>query len=316
MKIRFLSIYALFFVTAVFAAGDHFPVAQGNSWLFSFVKSSGGWGTVITDSGTMEWRMQLVTNSSSGLSAAITVKRTYNHCRKIYRPGGRLPGGSEVAYDSVFSPPRVSVDSVTIISGNQDNGVTLQGDTCWSFVHDPQGSLPAGRLSVRDTAVSCMGKTASAVIIDQSPCRARFAEPVSYITVKDIGPVEYHLHSSPDLMDAFWAEDWKLISTNFTTPVKIQNTPRARSESPRLVRRGNNVILEGLVSAPGKLRGAFFKVNGAVLGSFETVVSSPGLQRILIPAAPFKAAAFASGPCIMKLVKPDGAELFATMTDF
>jgi hypothetical protein len=315
MKFRFFPIIVLSFVATIFAVGDHFPIAQGNTWLFSYVKSRGGWGTVIKDSGTVQWQMQLVTNDS--VTTTITILRTFNLCRNIYTPGPReLEGGGGTAFDSVFSPPRTSVDTLYITSSNRETGLGFKGDTCKAFVHDPKASLPTGSLSVRDTLLPCMGKMTSASIIDQAPCRNIYADQELYITVQDIGPVEYHNHSSPYLMDAFWEADWKLITTNVATSIKIRKSPVALATSMRLLKQGKEALFEGLVSKTGKLIGSFYTVNGAMIGKFETEIASPGFQRILISGRSYRGKAGASGPCILKLLLPDGMKITEKMLDF
>jgi hypothetical protein len=314
MKSRFFAIISLSFVSVVFGAGDHFPIAQGNSWLFSYVKSSGGWGSVRSDSGTMQWQMLAVSNNAAPDTATAAIRRIFNLCRTKYNPGSLPEGGVGMAYDSVFSPPRPSLDTIYIKSGNL--GVTFKGDTCWSFVHDPKGSLPSGRVSVRDTSVPCMGNTAAASIIDQSPCHSIYDDLKFYITVQGIGPVEYHNHSSAYLMDAFWSEDWKLITTNVNTSVKPRTKPVAAAHSLRMVMFGKDVIIEGLVARTGKLTVSFYNVKGAVFGKFETEISLPGLQHIKIPGKSFGAITSVSGPCIIKLLSPDHREITGKITKF
>jgi hypothetical protein len=318
MNFRFFSMIALSSVSIVVAAGDYFPIAQGNTWLFSSAKSSGGWGMVTTDSGTVQWQMQKVTNDTAAaiVTTTIAVRRTYNLRRRIFNPGGHLPEDSASAYDSVFIPPRTSGDTVYIKSSNKETGVLFQGDACWSFVHDPKATLPAGRLSVRDTTVSCLGKLTSASIIDPSPCRSRYTDLSSYITVKEIGPVEYHKQSSPYIMDAYWSEDWKLLSTNVTTAIKIHKQPVVYANPLHRVTSVKHMIFEGIVSRAGKLIVTFYNANGAILGKYETEISSPGFHRIEIPGSCFVRTASACVPRIIKLLTPDGMELIGKAINF
>jgi hypothetical protein len=310
----------LFLSCGIFASGDYFPMVQGNTWLYSYVHSSGGWGNVQTDSGTVRWEMlrikiEAVTEEKDAVKVAIL--RTFSQCRKKFVPGGRIgEGGNATAYDSVFFPPRVTTDTVEAVGINLESGIAFKGDTCLSFVHDPKASIPAGRLAVRDTVVSCLGKSASAVILDQDPCRSAFIDRQRYIAVKDIGPVEYHTQNSPYLMDAFWNEDWKLISTNVGTSVLLPRQPVAPAGSGawRLRAAGTKKILEGFAAMPGRLTGALYEVNGRLVSHFETAIASPGMQRIDLPEKSLQG--HAPGPRLLRLRTPDGAVMTGRVAGF
>jgi hypothetical protein len=129
-----------------------------------------------------------------------------------------FPGVDTIGYDSVFIPFRVTKDTVLLKYLDPGNGISINSDTCFSFFHDPKGVIPAGMALIRDTSVSCMGKTLAAVIVDPSPCRGDttfcFVDPRYFITAPDLGPVGYHRKSPWCLMDAYWLEDWSLVWTN------------------------------------------------------------------------------------------------------
>jgi hypothetical protein len=306
MKPHLAMIAALLGVSASLAAGDHFPIAQGKTWLFNYIDKRGGWGSVITDSGTVSWRMQQVTTDGIApgkVTTTVSICRTFGQIRKSFRPGRT----SEAAYDSIFSPPRTSVDTVYVASSNQETGVLFKGDTCWSFVHDPKATLPGGKLSIRDTVVQYNGQATAASIIDQSPCRSEYSDQSFYITAKDIGPVEYRNTSSEHLMDAFWATEWKLVEVGAS--IMPRGKPVAAAGSPCMIREGKRLFFEGPVGRTGKLVASFYNVNGALRGTVKTGISSAGFQRIEIPVDFHRGTAFASGPCILKLATPDGAEI-------
>lgn len=156
-----------------FAVNDHFPTAQGNVWLFTYQKTNWAWedsSFSLTVSGTMKWEIVSVASGmavSSGVTNHIIIRRTTSINRRT-ASSALYPGSG---YDSIFNPPRVSTDSFSMTGNNQATGVSFLGDTCWSFVHDPKASIPAGKLTIRDTTVSRLGKTMEASIIDPTQCR-------------------------------------------------------------------------------------------------------------------------------------------------
>jgi hypothetical protein len=306
MKLRLSAIMLLIFSTAPFAAGDHFPIAQGETWLFSYADRRGGWGSVDLDSGTVSWRMLAVATDGTApgkVTTTVMIRRTISQSRKSFKPGRT----TEAAYDSVFSPPRISLDTVFVTGGSQETGVAFKGDTCWSFVHDPNATPPAGKLMIRDTVVSYKGNATAASIIDQSPCRSRYSDRAFYITVRDVGPVEYHSSSSYLLVDESWQTDWKLIEAGVSTVAP--DKPAAAAGPLHLSIRRKEVLFEGWVSRPGKLVASFYTVSGALMGTVETGISSTGFRRIEIPAASRRGIGPASGSCIIKLKTPDGTEI-------
>jgi hypothetical protein len=215
MKYLFSAIIAVILSVNVFAAGDYFPIKQGNAWLFNYNKSFNSWGSSTTDSGTVRWEVLSVTTFITYPAQVVaTVLETKSLCRRTFRPGWAIPGGDTTGYDSVFIPFRVTRDTVLLKGLDPGNGISISNDTCFSFFHDPKGAIPAGKALVRDTSVSCMGKTLAAVVVDPRPCRGDNADWIYYITAPDLGPVEYHMSSSPYIMDAFWGEQWKLVWTN------------------------------------------------------------------------------------------------------
>jgi hypothetical protein len=234
--------------SSALAAADHFPIAQGNAWLFSYKHVSGGWGVSTIDSGTIKWDIGPVFYGAAvpgGVTAHFTIRQTKSLCRRIYNPGSVLPG-SGAAYDSIYVPFRVTVDSFAVASNGVNNGFAFpMSDTCWSFAHNPQDPSLAGKIAVRDTALSYSGKSLSASIIDPSPCRNPYSDVRYFITADSLGPVGYHTSSSPFIMDAFWQEDWSLVWTNLA---HIDGGPCAYSKYigtaliTRLEKAGSDIV--------------------------------------------------------------------------
>jgi hypothetical protein len=220
MKYLFSIIFMAIMVLNSFAASDYFPIKVGNAWLFSYRKSFSSWGSSTTDSGRVRWDIVSVfTEKSYPGQVTVTILQSKDLCRRIFWPGRVLLGGDTTGYDSVFVPFRVTKDTVLLKYLDPGNGISINNDTCFYFFHDPKGAIPAGKALVRDTSVSCLGRALSAVIVDPRPCRGDNADWIYYITAPDLGPVEYHMTSSPYIVDAFWGEQWKLVWTNLVPVV-------------------------------------------------------------------------------------------------
>jgi hypothetical protein len=203
-------------VVGTWGAVDYFPAKVGNYWLFSYGSSSGGWGSIVVDSGSIKWEIRsIIATKSYPSQVTAMIEQTRNLLRRTFTPGQIITGSP--GYDSVYSPPRITRDSLYLHWLEPGNAITRDSDTCSIMAHDPAGALPAGTLIIRDTSVLYGGNSISAKIIDPSPCRGGMQqcdEPNWLITAAGIGPVRYFNRSPSCLMDAYWSETWKLLQTN------------------------------------------------------------------------------------------------------
>jgi hypothetical protein len=287
-----------------FAANDHFPVKQGTIWQFSYVSSSGGWGTVHSDSGTVKWEIEEIVYGASvqnGVTAYITINKTTSLYKRTYLPGFANP--KALKYDSVFSPPRVSLDTIQLIDNERDAGIFILGDTCRLLVHNPVVSASKGKISIRDTTVSCLGKTIAASVIDPSPCRWKYSDTKFFITAPDIGPVRYHVENSPYLKDAFWMTDWNLVWTNVnTTAIATEHTLKSGNySSPQITTIGKRTLFQGILTRPGIVKVSLYTATGSLLGSFSSAALPHGWQQVEIPST----LAQTKGVVIMRVELPD-----------
>lgn len=212
-------------LTGGFAASDYFPLAQGNSWTFSYQSSSAAVvpnPLVTSDSGIVRWEI-----TYGGMLPQIYVKQT----RSLYRrtvTGGSLPG-----YDSVFSSPKITVDTlyfhqdyVRIDTLNPradsiENAISFGGATCPVAVHDPAGSLPV-ELTVKDTFVPFLSSGLVAILgvkISSRSCSCDKGKLWTFVLGPDIGPVEAYIALCPGMVGAKYSETRKLISYAFPTSV-------------------------------------------------------------------------------------------------
>jgi len=204
-------------VLSAWGAGDYFPAKVGNYWLFSYRSSSGGWGSNAVDSGTVTWEIRsIIATKSYPAQVTAMIEQTRALAHRKFTPGIMVPPGLP-GYDSVYSPPRITRDSLRLRWLEPGNAITRDTDTCFIMAHDPAGTLPAGKAVIGDTSVIYGGNPVSATIIDPSPCRSgmqQCEEPDWFVTAAGIGPVGYFKRSPLCLMDAYWSETWDLVRTN------------------------------------------------------------------------------------------------------
>lgn len=205
----------------VISAEDHFPFVQGSEWEFSRTRFSGGWGGGVRDSGSLTWEVvSIEVLESFPVQYRIGIEQTVSVARRVKTPA--IPEPDSAAYDSTFSPPRVSVDTVVLRGIDGVNGLWFEGDPCWSFVRDPGDSVPEG-VAVEPRRVLFGGDSLDAVRVDPGDCRRppgysqSCGEPEYFTTADGIGPVAYYDRSDVCLMDANWSEDWRLRS--YSIPV-------------------------------------------------------------------------------------------------
>ena len=210
-------------------AGDHFPAITGNYWLFSYRSLRGGWGSSVVDSGTVKWEIRsLIATKSYPAQVTALIEQTRTCIRRKVTPGIEDPPGL-AGYDSIYSPPRITRDSLRLHWLEPGNAITRDSDTCIIMAHDPAQTLPSGKDVIRDTSVIYSGGLVYAKIIDPSPCRGglpQCEEPDWFMTAAGIGPVAYFKQSPSCLMDAYWSERWSLVQTNAQTGVITPHGPR------------------------------------------------------------------------------------------
>jgi hypothetical protein len=174
------------------AAADYFPTEVGNAWTFSYVSTS---SPVVSnppttkDSGTVNW--EIYANIQTEESFAIGVRQMRRLLRRTLTQWGS-PG-----YDSVFSQPRTTIDTVVIIQSFQGgNDISFAAAPCPFAVHDPTIAMPA-ELSSKDTTISFQGTISAGkkMIVSACSClkpRSLETDPsysYSFTLIPAIGPV-------------------------------------------------------------------------------------------------------------------------------
>ncbi|MBD3321718.1 MAG: hypothetical protein GF350_11540, partial [Chitinivibrionales bacterium] len=212
---------AVFLCTGI-AEADHFPAEVGYWWEFSYTRSSSGLAEYRTDSGTVNWEIYSIeVMESYPTQIRIRIKETK---RIVRRYGSFIEGtGGFQERDTTYNPPLIMNDTVVLHSLGNSNGLWYEGDSCWSFVHDPQGEIPQGKLELRNVTITLFNQKLEAVEIDPSSCRegagasgspAQYYAPRYFTTADNYGPVAFHAQSPSGLLGADWSEDWILLNTN------------------------------------------------------------------------------------------------------
>ena len=114
---------------ALFAAStaDYFPVQERNAWTFSYVSTG---APVVPnppttrDSGTVKW--EIVENRNVELVNVYTVNLTRSLVRRSMWPSDC----TSVRIDSVFYPPRKTIDTVVLRERIDQDGIAFSAATC------------------------------------------------------------------------------------------------------------------------------------------------------------------------------------------
>jgi len=265
MKVTLLS--GLLFA-AVFAS--HFPYEKGNQWMFSYIDYSFAYmGGNSTDSGTVFWELDSLEELPTALiryRARIIQEKSL-----IRRSKNNFTAANT---DTTYSPPLITKDTLYLRITVGINGIEFEGDSCWSFVHDPDSMLSEGMAEIRKTKVFYDGDSIDAVEVDPLPCRDRgidqggkmmppysYYPPIWFITADNIGPVGYYRGTPEGLMDIYWEENWNLIWANLDggTNVNEQITTGKLSEQRNFYREGPRIIYNpgNMISGPGS-----YMING------------------------------------------------------
>ncbi|HUI90846.1 MAG TPA: hypothetical protein VLX68_01240 [Chitinivibrionales bacterium] len=229
------------------SAADYFPIETGNSWTFSFqsVYEPAVLNAPVTrDSGTVIWEMAGVYATMS--TVAVAVKQTRSLARRS------LTSITTPGYDSVFAPPRITIDTVLLIQ--KGNDISFLNDTSPIAVHDPNLPLPAG-LSLIDTTITFQSKDLAAKktvpsmemnTVSPSPISTSFSEKlptyISFILGDSIGPIEAYIAISKGWFGFGYQETWKLVSREYPAAVLKGNAQTLFSGSGITVSRNSSCI--------------------------------------------------------------------------
>jgi hypothetical protein len=204
-KYRAPYIVLLIVTTVTFAFADLFPAREGNWWRFSFTIDNSVAGSSKFDSGTVQWR---VTQNLPG-NDTFWIKILQE--RDLIRSKTTLVTYPPVIADSLFNPPRTTIDTLTLTGKYTSNLLVINNNICYPLIHQPLCLFAACML---DT-IEYRGKSITGYIVDAVQCPLPLCALNRTFTQADgIGLVAYESKSSSQsicLGGAVTSEQWTLV---------------------------------------------------------------------------------------------------------
>jgi len=213
------------------AAADYFPIQTGNAWTFLYVSTSAPVvpnPPTLRDSGTVKW--EIVSNRIRPLTEGIypgillfDVKQTRSLVRRTLTQTGSS------GYDSIFTPSRKTIDTISLWDDPLLNKICFSGDTCPFAAHDPTVAMPTG-LSSKDTTVPWVGSllpiAGKKMIVSEYSCLHKLYS-YSFTLGPTVGPVEAYITWCPTMSGSSYKETWKLIGREYPAVVLNGNAETA-----------------------------------------------------------------------------------------
>jgi hypothetical protein len=203
-KYRAPYIVLLIVTTVTFAFADLFPAREGNWWRFSFTIDNSVAGSSKFDSGTVQWR---VTQNLPG-NDTYWIKILQE--RDLVRSKTTLVTYPPVIADSLFNPPRTTIDTLTL-TGKYTSNLLVINNSCYPLIHQPLCLFAACMLdTIEYHGKSITGYIVDAVLCPLPPC----ALNRTFTQADGIGLVAYESKSSsqsPCLGLAVTSEQWTLV---------------------------------------------------------------------------------------------------------
>jgi hypothetical protein len=267
------------------SAADYFPIEVGNAWTFSYVSTSAPVvpNPLITrDSGTVKW--DIFDNRNVEMINVYTVKLTHSLARRSMWPSDC----TAVRIDSVFSPPRTTIDTVILRERIDQAGISFSDATCAFAVHDPTVAMPAN-LSAKDTTVPFVGAllpvACKKMIVSICSClKGHYA--YSFTLGPSIGPIEANINSV--LPGSSFQEKWKLINREFPTAVLKATAPAAVLKTVAASQSLERVNCRLNLDHASPVRIEIIDLNGRVIRTLLKGLINAGYYRYSwsIPAHP------------------------------
>jgi hypothetical protein len=272
-------------VSAAANALSHFPAIVGNTWEFSYTLRTTltTWPPIgNTDSGTVVWKIigySVKESFPEQIMIGIQQTRTL-----VQKKGTR---GDNTAYDSTITPPRKTTDTLRLRGTGDSNGLMFEDDSVWSFVYDPLGTIPTGKLDIRDTTVVLDSGIVKASVIDNRPGRIPSAVekqpgPDFFITSSIIGPVGRYRASPPFIVGGTLSERWQLktatiLNTAIRAPLQ-RPTPSSDFTVSTFNRGTINVSFRLEKSSPVLLQA--FDLKGRLLSTLICGFHAGGMHHL------------------------------------
>jgi hypothetical protein len=221
-------VYAVIMTFSV-AFADLFPAREGNWWLYSFTADTSRDGATKFDSGTVLWR---VTQNIPG-NETYWVKILQE--RDLVRSKTTLVTYPPVIFDSLFNPPRKTVDTLTLAGTYTSNGLAINGNSCYQLIHQPKCWITTP-CTLGTIAIPYHGKAITGYIIDPLPCPLPACSPqITFTQADGIGLAAYESKSpsqSVCLTSPITSEQWTLLDYRAANQWVSPDTIKAESAVP------------------------------------------------------------------------------------
>jgi hypothetical protein len=210
-------------LAATALAKDFFPLAIGDAWNFTFDSRTAQVipeSPVTLDSGTVRWEVLYGEGSSVCKIMHVLEKRGLVRHRQMLN--------GQTVYDSLFSPPRITLDTIVFREGVAPfdtgrvrdsiiNAVSFSTATCPIAIHDPSKPVSAD-LGIKDTVIGYNGSSLDCIATTPSICGNLATTAWSFILADSIGPVKIVIF--PGAPGADYYENRYLLSREYNVSVK------------------------------------------------------------------------------------------------
>ena len=256
-------------------AADYFPLNKGNVWNYSYESRT----TVVypdapttCDSGSVKW--EALNGLGNSVFMLFYIKETLSLTRRTSF------NDTQTFYDSVFSPARVTLDTVVFrqgvvltdtgrVSDSIKNAISFSGANCPVTIHDPEKPLPV-ELKIEDTAVQFNGSTLACKKTISSECGCRDnINAWSFIMADTIGPVEVSITRCPGLVGTGFLEKRRLLSREYPTEVRPSHPGLSSDKQISVVYRSNRIFCETPFGLSHQVSVTVYSASGRTIGRFS-----------------------------------------------
>jgi hypothetical protein len=250
---------------------DFFPLNIGDAWNFSYESRTAAVipeAPVTFDSGSVRWEVFSIEGSSVSMLMHVQEKRSLDRRRHVQN--------AQTGYDSIFSPPRVILDTIVFRQGVAPfdtgrvrdsiiNAVSFSTATCAAVLHDPTKPVPAA-LIVKDTVMEYNGSSLDCIATVPSLCSSLGTAIWSFILADSIGPVEIAISPSAPGSDYF--ENRYLLSREYDTPVKNSTVITKRADGIVVAIHAGHIRLTQPHGRPIPVSGILYDASGRIVRTF------------------------------------------------
>ena len=271
------------------AATDYFPLGKGNAWNFSYESRF----TVVVpdaptthDSGSVKWEVLY------GLGNSVFIQYDVMETRSLTRR--TVFNDTQTIYDSAFSPPRVTIDTIVFRQGvvlvdtgrifdSVNNAISFSGADCPVTIRDPEKPLPA-ELGIEDTTVQFNGATLACKKTIPSECSCLDINAWSFVLADSIGPVEVSITRCPGLAGTGFFETRRLLSREYPSAVMPSRSDVSQNRQISVLYRSSRIFCEIPSGISNQVSVTVYNASGRTIKHFSGM--SPGTMQWNIGSVP------------------------------